>query len=62
MAEVTAVEIAASFRLDPKQLRQALRDENFQWHSKHSRWIADCGSVEEADMLRIAKHLSARSR
>lgn len=58
---VTAIDIAGQHGLDPKRLRQALRDENLAWHSiKHARWIADCGSAEEADMQRVARQLASR--
>jgi hypothetical protein len=61
MEEVTAIEVAARFGLDPKRLRQALRDENLRWHrQKHSRWIANKGSPEEADMIRVATRLATR--
>jgi hypothetical protein len=60
MEVVTAIDVAASFGLDPKRLRQALRDENLRWHRvKHARWLAEKGSLEEADMTRVARRLAA---
>jgi hypothetical protein len=36
--QVTAIEIADAHGLDPKRLRQALRDEKLAWHRiKHAR-------------------------
>jgi len=58
---ITAIEIAERHGLDAKRLRQALRDENFAWHPiKNARWIAERGSAEEDDMIRIARRLSPR--
>jgi hypothetical protein len=62
MEVVTAIDVATSFGLDPKRFRQALRDEDLRWHRvKHARWIADKGSTEEADMLRVARRLAETS-
>jgi len=59
MDEVSAIDVATRFGLDPKRLRQALRDENLSWHRvKHSRWTAQSGSSEEADMIRVATRLA----
>jgi len=58
MAEITAIEIAEHFGIDPKRLRQALRDENLHWHSQpYARWTAQKNSAEEAGMVRIARQL-----
>ena len=58
---VTAIDIAGQHGLDPKRLRQALRDENLAWHPiKHARWVADRGGDEEADMQRVARQLASR--
>ena len=56
---VTAIEIARQYDLDPKWLRDNLRQESFAWHPvKNMRWIAVKGSDEEADMVRVAQRLS----
>jgi hypothetical protein len=58
---VTAIEIAREFDLDPKRLRYNLRQENFAWHPvKNMLWIAEKGSAEEVDMVRVAKRLAER--
>lgn len=58
MDQITAIDIAKHYGLDPKRLRQALRDENFDWHPvKYARWIVQKNSAEEADIVRIAERL-----
>lgn len=56
---ITAVKLAAEFGLDPKHLRQALR-ESLKWHQKHQPWAFPQGSREHMEMLEVAKRLSLR--
>jgi len=58
---VTAVEMAKAKHVDPKTFRQALRDQNFPWHSHNEPWVVEKGSPEHKDMLRVLDTLKGWS-
>ena len=46
MATIAATKIATEARIDPKVFREALCDENFEWHRFNHRWAVEAGSDE----------------
>ena len=54
--QVTAEEMAAGARVDPKRFREALR-KKCKWHERYSRWIVYVGSPEHDCMKRVLNEL-----
>jgi len=42
----------------PKLFRQALREENFDWHKPNDRWTVELGSDHHTAMLGVLRTLS----
>ncbi|MFM9850027.1 MAG: hypothetical protein ACKVP3_23080 [Hyphomicrobiaceae bacterium] len=50
---VTAVELARASGVDPKQFREKLREQGFDWHAPYERWSFVEGSDEHKSMLAV---------
>ena len=53
----TATEMADAVGIKPKAFRQALRAEQFDWHSQNSAWEVQTKSPEHLEMQRVLKTL-----
>ncbi len=56
-AMITAVEMARSRGINPKDFRRALRAANLAWHSHNDRWSVPEGSREHEDMEKVLSEL-----
>ena len=57
MGQVSAVEMAKAAGIDPKRFRQALRDEEFDWHVHGASWTVNRHGPEHLDMERVLRRL-----
>ena len=57
MGQVSAVEMAKAAGIDPKRFRQALRDEEFDWHIHGASWTVNRGGPDHLDMERVLRRL-----
>jgi len=57
MATITAEEMAKQAGVDPKRLRQALREKNFPWHTHNDRWTVEFGSERHQEMELVLREL-----
>ena len=60
MGQVSAVEMAKAAGIDPKRFRQALRDEEFDWHIHGANWTVNRGGPDHLDMERVLRRLVSR--
>ena len=57
MRQVSAVEMAMAASIDPKRFRQALRDEEFDWHVHEASWTVNRHGPEHLGMERVLRRL-----
>ena len=60
MRQITAVELARSEGIDPRQFRAALRAADLSWHRHSEPWTVERGSAEHQAMQLILAALKAR--
>jgi hypothetical protein len=61
MVPIAAIEMANQAKIDPKVLRQALREENFDWHKPDDRWTVELGSDHHMAMLVSSVHFQTET-
>lgn len=59
---ITAIKMANHAKIDPNVFRQALREENFDWHKPNNRWTVKLGSdhLVQVDTYRIVRLFKSR--
>jgi hypothetical protein len=58
IGKITATEMARNAQIDPGFFREILRDENFEWHKRNTRWTVEINSEAHRAMQRVLSKIS----